>query len=36
LYLTIWSREDDPRYYNDHTWFNTWAYVDNVQPSNNP
>jgi len=36
LYLTIWSRENDPRYYNDHAWFNTWAYVDNVQPVDSP
>jgi hypothetical protein len=36
LCLAIWSREDDPRYYNDHAWFNTWAYVDNVQPANSP
>jgi hypothetical protein len=32
LYLTLWSREYDAPYYNDRAWFNTWAYVDHVQP----
>ena len=31
LYLAIWSREDDPEFYNDDAFWNTWAYVDNVQ-----
>jgi len=34
LYLTIWSREYEWPYYDDHGWFNTWAYVDNVQLTN--
>lgn len=34
LYFTIWSREYEPSYYNDRAWFNTWAYVDNVQLAN--
>jgi hypothetical protein len=32
LYLTLWSREYDRPFYDDRAWFNTWAYVDNVQP----
>ncbi len=31
LYFTIWSREYGAPYYDDRGWFNTWAYVDNVQ-----
>ena len=31
LYLTIWSREYKWPFYDDRGWFNTWAYVDNVQ-----
>ncbi len=30
LYLSIWSREYDPPYYNDRAYYNTWAYVDNL------
>jgi len=36
LYLTIWSREIDPDYYDDHAWYNTWAYVDHVRLSSSP
>jgi len=32
LYISIWSREYDPRFYDDLAWFNTWAYVDNLVP----
>jgi len=32
LYLAIWSREYGPPDWDDHGWFNTWTYVDNVQP----
>lgn len=34
LYLTIWSREYKWPFYDDRGWFNTWAYVDNVQLTN--
>jgi hypothetical protein len=34
LYFTIWSREYESPFYNDQGWFNTWAYVDNVQLTN--
>jgi hypothetical protein len=30
LYLSVWSREYDPRYYGDQGWYNTWVYVDNL------
>jgi len=32
LYISIWSREYDSKFYNDRAWFNTWAYVDNLVP----
>ena len=32
LYISIWSREYDSKFYDDHAWFNTWAYVDNLVP----
>jgi len=31
LYFAVWSREYGAPYYDDRGWFNTWAYVDNVQ-----
>jgi hypothetical protein len=34
LYFTMWSREYKSPNYNDQGWFNTWAYVDNVQLTN--
>jgi hypothetical protein len=34
LYFTIWSREYESPFYKDQGWFNTWAYVDNVQLTN--
>jgi hypothetical protein len=34
LYFTVWSREYDSPFRNDRGWFNTWAYVDDVGPSN--
>jgi hypothetical protein len=36
LYLAAWSREVDAPFYDDHAWYNTWAYVDDVQPSGSP
>jgi hypothetical protein len=30
LYLSLWSREYDPRYYSDQGWYNTWVYVDDL------
>jgi hypothetical protein len=32
LYLAIWSREYGSPDWDDRAWFNTWTYVDNVQP----
>lgn len=32
LYFTIWSREYASPSCDDQAWYNTWAYVDNVQP----
>ncbi len=34
LYFTVWSREYDSAFRDDRGWFNTWAYVDDVVPSN--
>ncbi len=34
LHFTVWSREYDSPFRDDRGWFNTWAYVDNVRPSN--
>jgi hypothetical protein len=31
LYLAVWSREYSSSSYDDRAWFNTWAYVDNIQ-----
>ena len=36
LYLALWSREYEARYYNDQGWYNTWAYVDDVELSDTP
>lgn len=30
LYFSIWSREYSAPHYDDHAWYNTWAYVDNL------
>jgi len=30
LYFTIWSREYDSKYYDDHAFYNTWVTIDNV------
>ena len=32
LYLSVWSREYESQYYNNRAWYNTWAYVDNLNP----
>ena len=31
LYIALWSREYDHPYYNDKGYYNTYAYVDNIQ-----
>lgn len=36
LYFTLWSREYEAPFRDDKAWFNTWAYVDNVQAADNP
>ena len=36
LYFSVWSREYEGSFRDDHAWFNTWAYVDNVRPSDTP
>jgi len=30
LYLAIWNREYEAPYFNDHGWFNTWVYLDDI------
>jgi hypothetical protein len=36
LYFTVWSREYEAPFWDDKAWFNTWAYVDNVQAGASP
>ena len=32
IYFTLWSREYDAMYYDDHAFYNTWVTIDNVNP----
>jgi len=32
IYFAIWSREYEAPFYDNHAWYNTWAYVDDVTP----
>jgi hypothetical protein len=31
LYMAVWSREYEPAFYNDRAYYNTYAYVDDVE-----